>query len=165
VSFFSRPRRRVATAAIGAVTVLTALGGATAAYAAATTTSTPTSPATPAASSHPDHPRHGRARGLLERSDHTTVEVKAKGQWVTFTIDRGKVTSTSANSISLARPDGQSVTINIAPTTKYRGVSGATAVQVGKSARVVSENGTATVIIQGNNARTAQTNGANTPAA
>lgn len=145
MSVLPKTRRHVGAIAVGAVGVLALAGGGSAAYAASSGGSTPstTAPSAPAV-----HGAHRGARGLLERSDHTTVEVKVKGQWVTYTIDRGKVTADSATSISLSRRDGQNVTLTVNPATKYHGVSGPAAIQTGKGARVVSQNGTAIGISQ-----------------
>lgn len=159
MSVLSTTRRHVGATAVGAVAVLALAGGGSAAYAASSGPSAPPSPA-------PKPPAHGHhhSRGLAERSDHATVEVKAKGQWVTYTIDRGKVASVSAASITLARPDGQSVTISLTPTTKYHGVSGASAIQTGKGARVVSQNGSAVGVSQ-RGAKTPPATPGSTPAA
>ena len=99
-------------------------------------------------------PAKGRRAGdgwlaLFRRADHGTLEVKNKaGQWVTYTFDKGKVTAVSASSITLARPDGQSVTIAITAETKFRGVSSAADVTVGRAAIVVSDNGHALWVAQ-----------------
>jgi hypothetical protein len=91
---------------------------------------------------------------ILRRADHGTVEIKVKGTngaaatWQTFTFDRGKVSAVSATSITVARPDGQSATLAITPTTKFRGVTSWQQVTTAKGAIVVSENGTATQILQ-----------------
>ncbi|HEX9547917.1 MAG TPA: hypothetical protein VF942_11290 [Acidimicrobiales bacterium] len=86
------------------------------------------------------HGGHGLV-GLLRRADHGTFEVKNKaGQWVTYTFDKGKVTSVNAQSITLARPDGKSATLNITPDTKFRGVASAADVQTGKGAIVISNS-------------------------
>ena len=94
------------------------------------------------------HP--GGPRGLLRRADHGTFEVKNKaGQWVTYTFDRGKVTAASGQSITLARPDGQSVTLTITPETKFRGVASAADIKTGKGAIVVSDSaGKALIVAQ-----------------
>jgi hypothetical protein len=89
-----------------------------------------------------DHAARGHGLvGLLRRADHGTFEVKDKaGQWVTYTFDKGKVTSVNAQSITLERPDGKSVTLNITPDTKFRGVASAADVKTGKGAIVVSNS-------------------------
>ncbi|MBV9662010.1 MAG: hypothetical protein JO337_12715 [Acidimicrobiales bacterium] len=88
------------------------------------------------------------ARSLLKRSDHATIELKVKGQWVTYTLDRGKVSAVSPTSMTVARPDGQSVTETINSSTKYRGVASEGAIQLNQPAAVISEGGTALVIRQ-----------------
>jgi hypothetical protein len=58
------------------------------------------------------------------------------------------VTAVTATSVTLALPDGQSVTEAIASTTKFSGVSSASAVTVGQPAVVVSQGTTATRVAQ-----------------
>ena len=105
----------------------------------------------PSASGAQSASRSSRRAGiaaLLRRTDHASVEIKVKGQWVTYTVDRGKVTAVSPTAITVARPDGQSVTEAIGPNTKFRGVTSESAVQTGRPAVVVSEAGTAVAIGQ-----------------
>lgn len=92
---------------------------------------------------------HPRPRTLLQRSDHATLELKVKGHWVTYTLDRGKVASISPTAVTLDRPDGQTVTDAINSGTRFGGVSSESAVQLGKPAVVLSEGGTALRIHQG----------------
>lgn len=133
--------------AVAAVAVAAAAGAGGTAYAATGSAPSGASPAaSPAAgSSHPGNRPH---RALLQRSDHATIEVKVKGQWVTYTLDRGKVTSVSPSSITLARPDGQSVTVAIGPATEFRGVSSESAIREDHRATVVSDAGTAVRVYQ-----------------
>jgi len=98
------------------------------------------------AAARPGGRRLGR---LLRHSDHATIEVDRQGQWVTYSVDRGKVTAASPTSITLARPDGQSVTLAIDGSTKFRGVASASSVRTGQPALVVSENGVAVAVRQG----------------
>jgi hypothetical protein len=113
------------------------------ASAAATTTTPAAAPAKAA----------GRGRSILRRADHGVVEIKVKGAtgiatWQTVTFDRGKVSTVTAGQITLARPDGTSVTLTINASTKYRGVTSWQEITTAKGAIVVSENGTATTIAQ-----------------
>ena len=149
---FHKLGRKSAFAAFG---VIAALGAGGTAYAATSTGSTgPTAPAAtstggagPAANpqSHPGK----RHLTLLQRTDHATAEVKVRGQWVTYTLDRGKVSAASSTSITLALPDGQNVTDAISATTKFGGVSSESSIRIGQMARVVSLNGAAVRIRQG----------------
>jgi hypothetical protein len=133
-------KRNVAFASI-AVLGVTGIGGA--AYAA-----TPAATTAPAAKAAHTKAAHPRVKSLLSRADKATVEIKVKGAWVTYGVDRGKVTAVSPTSVTLALADGQSVTEAIASTTKFNGVASATAVTVGKPAVVVSQGTTATRIAQ-----------------
>jgi len=137
--------KKAAVAAVGALAVL-GVGGT--AY-AATTPSTPSGQGTSNGSqAAPKAVANSRLDAILRRTDHATFEVKVKGQWVTYTLDRGKVTAVSPTSITLARPDGQSVTEAITSTTKYRGVTSESGIHVGRSAIVLSDGGTAVGIRQ-----------------
>lgn len=140
---FSTTRRKVALGAAGAVVCLGIGGTAYAATSASPSSSpSPSSPSTAPATAAKHH------RSLLDRADHATAELKVKGKWVTYTLDRGKVTAVSPTSITLARPDGTSVTDAINSTTRFRGVSSESGVTVGKPAGALSSNGTALRITQ-----------------
>jgi hypothetical protein len=134
--------KKVAVGAVGALAVLGIGGTAYAATTPSSTSATNGSQAAPAALSK------SKLGAILRRTDHATLEVKVKGQWVTYTIDRGKVSAVSPTSITLARPDGQSVTEAITSSTKYRGVTSESGIQVNKSAIVLSDNGSALGIRQ-----------------
>ncbi len=153
MSLLHRTRTRIAAVAVAAVAVAAAAAsGAGFAGVSAVTAGPATASAVPAttvsrvtAAHHGAHPWIGR---LLARTDHATVEVKRHGTWVTLELDRGKVTAASATSVSLARPDGTSVTIAVTPATKVRGVSSAAALVIGHRARVVSLGGDALLVGQ-----------------
>lgn len=151
-------------AAIAAVGLAASVGIGGAAYAATNNSSSHATGAATAtagtAASSQAAGRGGKAKGLYARTDHATVEVKRKGQWVTYDLDRGTVTAVSATSITLARPDGQSVTEAINSETKYKGVTSAAAIQTGRPALVLSENGTAVRIRQVTGSGTAASAGA-----
>lgn len=129
--------RKGIVAGVGALAVVAAGGTAYAATGSSGGSGTPG----PAAVAH-QHPR-AHARALLRRADHATIELKVKGQWVTYTLDRGTVTAVSPTSITLARPDGQSVTDTLTPQTRYRGVTSESAIETSRPALVISENGSA----------------------
>jgi hypothetical protein len=135
-------RRLVAVTIVGGAVVG---GGGTAAYAASTSSSTSPPATAPGQSAQVKH------RSLLERADHATLEVLQKGQWVTISVDRGNVTAAGSSSITLARRDGQSVTLSLAPTTKYRGTQATSAAELktGVRADVTSMNGTALSVTEG----------------
>jgi hypothetical protein len=110
----------------------------------------PSSPAT-TPSAAPTAKAGAARRGLLARTDHASLEVLQGGKWVTVDMDRGNVTSASTSSITLNRPDGQSVTLQISSSTKFRGKEATSAgeLKTGVRAMVISENGTATSITEG----------------
>jgi hypothetical protein len=156
---FNRITKKSAIAAAGAVVVLGAGGTAWAVEAsssspaaASTSASTPASTAPSPSSGPATHAR--RAKSLLERADRATVEVKVKGQWVTYDIDRGHVSAVSASSIALQLPDGTSVTEAITPTTRFKGVTSASSVVVGHVATVISTGGNAIEVEQARRAST-----------
>lgn len=131
---------------LAALGLAAAVGAGGTAYAATSSGSAPPG-STPPKTAGPA--AHARARrNLLERADYATVEVKVRGQWVTFELDRGKVTGVTPTSITLQRPDGQSVTEAITSKTKFRGVAGEGQVQLEKPAGVLSEGGSALWIRQ-----------------
>lgn len=137
-----------------------ALGAGAVAWAAEGSGTSPAPSSTPAASNATGAAgtkaagKAGAGLGLLRRADHGDVEVKVKGAngaaptWATVTFDRGQVSSIAADHITLARPDGQSVTLKIDGTTKYHGVTSWQQVQTNQPAVVISRAGTATQIVQ-----------------
>lgn len=142
---------RTVIAVVGAVAAL-GVGGT--AYAASSSSSATPAPVSPAAAT-PTSPTAGRAgaarpkvRSLLQRADHGTLELKVKGQWVTYTFDRGTVESISSTAITVQRPDGQTVTEKIGPGTRYVGVGSESAIQTDHPAMVVSSGGVAVRIRQ-----------------
>ncbi len=95
----------------------------------------------------------GRGLAILRRADHGDVEVSVKGTsgtptWKTVTFDRGQVSDVAADHITLARPDGKSVTLKITGDTKYKGITSWQQVTKAQGAIVISESGNATVILQ-----------------
>lgn len=143
--------RKAAFAAIGVLAVAGAGGTAYAATGSGPSGPAPTAPtaANGGVGALAARATHSRPRSLLQRADHATVELKVKGQWVTYTLDRGRVTAVSPTSITLARPDGQTVTETINSATRYSGVTSESAVQLQRPAVVVSDGGTALRIHQG----------------
>jgi hypothetical protein len=95
-----------------------------------------------------------KGAGILRRADHGDIEVQVKAAkgapktWETITFDKGTVTDVAADHISVARPDGQSVTLKIDATTKFHGVTDVAGVQKDKPAIVLSKAGVATQILQ-----------------
>ncbi len=170
MKLLSTRRHRIA-AAVTAATIT--LGGGAAAIAAVTapapagalTMAARTSGVLSAATTPAAHGRGRHHRSLIARSDHATVELKVKGQWVTFDLDRGKVTSVSATAITLARPDGRSVTLAIDSATRWGRVTSAGSVKTGREATVISENGAARRVIQALHPRAAATGSAATTSA
>jgi hypothetical protein len=157
MSFLSTRKHRIAAAVTAAAI---AVGGGSAAIVAATapasagtvSLSAATKPAsTPAAKADRRHHRHG----LLARSDHASIELKVKGHWVTYVLDRGKVTSVSGTAISLARPDGQSVTLTIDSATHFGHKGSATSILTGSEATVISDNGAALRVVPDRHAKAA----------
>jgi hypothetical protein len=146
VSSFLRPKHWIAAAAV-AGGLLLAAGGATVYAASDPPSALPT--ATPSAA--PTAKPAAGHRGLLSRADHATVEIRQGGKWVTVDVDRGNVTAASTSSITLSRPDGQSVTLQISSSTKFRGkeATSAPALKTGVRAVVISENGSAISVTEG----------------
>jgi hypothetical protein len=141
-------RRNVVFATVGTMAAI-GIGGT--AYATTVPSSSSPSPSTalPAPSTAAlSTVKADRARTLLARADHATVEIKLRGNWVTYTIDRGQVTATTSTSITLARPDGQHVTDTINSGTKFNGITSASGITVGQKAVAISNDGVAVRISQ-----------------
>jgi hypothetical protein len=68
--------------------------------------------------------------------------VRADGSTGSATLDRGQVTASSSTSLTVKRPDGNSVTLAVNATTRVRGK-----LVVGGKALVLSRNGTAVAVL------------------
>lgn len=149
----SRTNKLAGAAVVGALVLGAGGAAAWADSSAGTTTPAATAATAPAATAPAATPpaaaKHPKARALLARVDHGVLEIKDAGGWVTVDFDRGKVTDVAADHITLARPDGQSVTLKLTPTTTYHGVTSETQIQTGKGAVVISNpDGTARQVAQ-----------------
>ena len=83
------------------------------------------------------------AKQLVRSGVHADVSlIRADGSTDAFAVDRGKVTASSATSLTLARADGKSVTFSVTSTTVARRI-----VTVGRPAIVFSRNGAAFRIV------------------
>jgi hypothetical protein len=137
------------------VAVAALVSGSTAAVWAATTSSTPTAaPAattatttSPSSTSSTAIPK--RRLKVLERTIHGEFEIKDKaGQIVTLDADTGTLTAANATSVTVARADGKSVTIDVSSTTRYGKGKTESDLQTGKDVLVVSRAGTAVAVLQ-----------------
>ena len=91
--------------------------------------------------------RHGLLHGRAAHADLVVPKRGAAGEWETIQVDRGKVTAVSAESISLQRPDGPTVTLKVVAGTKVRGVEKVTDLAVGRQVAVVSAAGEARSVV------------------
>ena len=83
------------------------------------------------------------AKKLVRAGVHADVSlIRADASTDAFAVDRGKVTASSATSLTLARADGKSVTFSISSTTVARRM-----ITVGRPALVFSRNGAAFRIV------------------
>jgi hypothetical protein len=137
----------IAAAGIGGTVWAVASGPASATGQVPAALSSTASPVTPSTGTGA-RSRAG-ARGLLGRTDHATAEVRVQGQWVTYDLDRGTVTSVSPTSLTLLRPDGQSVTFTINSSTRYGRSQSEATIATGRPAAVISKDGAAVRIRQG----------------
>jgi hypothetical protein len=142
--FLSTTRQRVGAAA-AAVAVAGGAGAFVLVSGAFASASTPQPAAVTSATAH--HPKL-KKHGILAHADYATLQVKRHGQWVTYVLDRGKVTAVTSSQITIARPDGVTVSVALSSSTKYKGVSGESAVKVGQHASVISVNGSAVRVSQ-----------------
>ena len=89
----------------------------------------------------------GRKAGILKGAIHGDLIVRGKdGSTHTVTFDRGKVSSISASSITIQRPDGVSVTDDVNDQTVFNGVA-RDQLQTGTPAIVVADGHTATHVV------------------
>jgi riboflavin synthase alpha subunit len=83
------------------------------------------------------------AKRLVRAGVHADVSlIRADGSTDAFAVDRGKVTASSATSLTIARPDGKSVTFSVSSSTVSR-----RQIKVGRAALVFSRNGAAFRIV------------------
>ncbi|MDQ1401976.1 MAG: hypothetical protein QOG03_292 [Actinomycetota bacterium] len=96
------------------------------------------------------HGMKRRGAALFARADHGTFDIKNdSGQFVTYTFDKGTVAAgTSASQVVIDRPDGQSVTLKLDGSTKFKGIASGADLKQGQEALVVSKDGTATLVAQ-----------------
>ena len=79
------------------------------------------------------------ANHLIHAGVHADVSlIRADGSTDAFAVDRGRVTASSATSLTLQRGDGKSVTLSLSSTTLVRGT-----IAVGKPVLVFSRDGAA----------------------
>jgi hypothetical protein len=89
----------------------------------------------------------GGKAGILKGAIHGDLLVRGKdGSTHTVTFDRGKVSSLSASSITIQRPDGVSVTDDLTDQTVFNGMT-RDQIKTGTPAIVVSEGHTATHVV------------------
>ena len=89
-------------------------------------------------------------RGPLGRAVHGDLVVPGKGgAFEKVAFDRGKVSQSSdAGRIVIDRPDGQQVSFELTPETRYRGVQDANQLRKGENAMVTSRDGKALTVTQ-----------------
>jgi len=110
------------------------------------TTSTTAQPGGDGAGQRPG--RHRGRLGMVRRIVHGDLVVRTQSGFEHVTYDRGTVTDVTPSSITIKRPDNQTVTKRIDQNTKFRGVQSASDVQKDKPAVVVSKGDNATLVGQ-----------------
>jgi hypothetical protein len=117
----------------------------------------PPAQATPTTTTAPaDHPgpgpKGGRgpgAMGALGHAVHGDLIVRTKdGTFEKVVFDRGTLTASDADSLTLHRPDGVDVTVKVDDQTRYKGVENAAALQQDQPVAVVAKDGTAKAVMQ-----------------
>jgi hypothetical protein len=79
------------------------------------------------------------AKRLVRAGVHADVNlIRADGTTDAFTVDRGKVSTSSSTSLSLTRADGKTVTVSVSSSTIVRGT-----ITTGRGVLVFSRNGAA----------------------
>ena len=92
-------------------------------------------------------PGRAAALGRAAHADLVVPKKDAEGQWEAVQVDRGKVTAVSADSISLQRPDGPTVTLKVVAATKRKGAGQVADLAVGREVVVVSAGGEARSVV------------------
>jgi hypothetical protein len=114
-------RSKLLPVTAGAVVVALAAGGV--AYASTPSTTAPVSTGTSAASGSVKHPvlRHDVV-WLVRHTVHAQLIVHTKSGYQTIEIDKGKLVSDSATTITIVRPDGPTVSATVTSSTKFYGL-------------------------------------------
>lgn len=94
------------------------------------------------------HQAGGSLYRLLRRADYASLQVKRHGHWVTYVVSRGQVKADTPSTLTISRPDGVTVTVKLSPSTRYKGISGESGLEIGKRAAVISVGGTAVRVHQ-----------------
>lgn len=93
---------------------------------------------------------HGHPGGILGRAVHGDLIVRTQdGGFETVAYDRGEQKSRSATRLTIVRPDGVEVTVELTGDTRYKGVDGPDPLEDGRPTVVVSKDGKALVVGQG----------------
>jgi hypothetical protein len=140
--------KNIAAVAVAAVGITVgAVGLATAAPGDAPTNAAPESTTT--IPKRPGGPgARGEKPGPLGRTVHGDLIVATKdGGFEKITVDRGTLTDSDADSLTLHRPDGVDVTVKLNSETRYPGLSN-TELQKGQPVTVVAKDGTARIVMQ-----------------
>jgi hypothetical protein len=96
------------------------------------------------------HHHHGEPAGVLGRAIHGDLIVRTEeGGFETVAYDRGEQKSRSGTRLTIVRPDGVEVTVELTGDTRYKGVDGADQLQDGRPTVVVSKDGKARLVGQG----------------
>jgi hypothetical protein len=128
-------RKTVAAALIALVVV--GGGAVAAAQSAPETGPTPPEPA-----------GEGRHHPLRARAVHGDLIVRTKDGFADVTLDRGRLTAIDGNRLTITRPDGPVVVVEVVESTRFRGVTSANELRVGRPVRVVHADGVAKVVVQ-----------------
>jgi len=93
--------------------------------------------------------RPNRAANRLERRIvHGDLVVRTKDGFKDVTVDRGKLASVDGSTVTVDRADtGAAVTVTVTSTTRFRGVTGADQLVVGKPTIVVAAKDGSAVLI------------------
>jgi hypothetical protein len=111
-----------------------------------------TSPASPASSAPADGNATGlvrhRLRQLARHTYHGDLDVWVDGQTHEVTIDRGKLTSHDADSVTITDPTGATHEFAVTSDTKVRGAGENHELVDGRGTLVVSEGGVTKAVVQ-----------------
>jgi hypothetical protein len=87
--------------------------------------------------------------GALNRVVHGDVIVRTKNGFESLTVDRGTLQSKDGGTVTVKRPDGPTVTVKVDDKTRYPGAGSLADLQTDKPVTVISKDGTALSVRQG----------------
>lgn len=95
-----------------------------------------------------DHPVRHRLRQLARHTYHGDLDVWVNGQTHEVTVDRGRLVSSDADTVTITDPTGASHEFPITSDTKVRGAGENRSLVAGRATLVISEGGVTRAVVQ-----------------